>query len=66
MIVFKDGVEKIIRDSQLGQYLNAGWSQQSVQVKAEEEIIRLKPAVKNKATANPALDEASITNKGDE
>ena len=41
----------------------AGWAV-AKQEQAKEEVIRLKPAVKNKATVT-ALDEANI-NKGDE
>ena len=66
MIVYKDGVEKIIREDRLQSHLDAGWSE-SKQAKEEqvgEEVIRLKPPVKTKATVK-TLEEANI-NKGDE
>jgi hypothetical protein len=62
MIMSKDGVERDVSADQLSKYVAAGWTV-ATKEQAKEEIIRLKPAVNNKATAT-ALGEA--TNKGDE
>lgn len=61
--VYKNNIRRQIKHSDLNQYKDAGWS--TSQETAGEEIIRLKPAVKPKATVR-ALEEANITNKGDE
>jgi hypothetical protein len=45
------------------QYQDAGWS--TSQEQAGEEVIRLKPPVKSKATVR-ALEEANINQQGDE
>lgn len=66
--VKKGSVEKSIHDHKLAVYIEAGWEEiKSVnQVKAVDEVIRLKPPVKTKATVR-ALDEANhLDDKGDE
>ena len=59
----KDGVVEDLNQNQIKKYEMAGWQPVVEPVKAEEEIIRLKPTVKTKNTAK-ILDEAN--NKGDE
>lgn len=61
MKLTKDGVVREVEDAQLNKYFTAGWT--AVAEQAKEEVIRLKPAVKNLATVT-AGEEA--TNKGDE
>jgi hypothetical protein len=60
--VFKNGITRSIQDKDLEQYKDAGWATSKEQ--AGEEVIRLKPPVKSKATVT-AVEEANI-NKGDE
>jgi len=62
-IVFKNGISRSIQDKDLQTYQDAGWSTSKEQVR--EEVIRLKPPVKSKATVT-AVEEANITIKGDE
>ena len=61
--VYKNGITRIIQPRDLKQYQDAGWT--TSQEQAREEVIRLKPPVKSKATVT-AVEEANITNKGDE
>jgi hypothetical protein len=66
--VKKGSVEKSIHDHKLSKYIEAGWEQDLPvkQVKAVDEVVRLKPPVKTKATVR-ALDEANhLDDKGDE
>ena len=59
----KDGVVEDLQPNQIKKYEIAGWTPVVEQVKAAEEIIRLKPTVKAKNTAK-ILDD--ITQQGDE
>lgn len=64
----KRNMVRFAQPEQLEQFKAAGWKEQTPQAdlfeeKAQEEIIRLKPPVKTKATVK-ALDEAN--DKGDE
>ena len=59
----KDGVIEDLSPNQIKKYTMAGWAPVVEQVKAEDEVIRLKPTVKTKNTAK-ILDEANT--KGDE
>ena len=52
-----------VSPQQAAKLLRRGW--QPVTEQVGEEVIRLKPAVKSKATVT-ALEEANINNKGDE
>ena len=61
--VYKNNIRRQIKSSDLNQYKDAGWT--TSQEQAREEVIRLKPPVKSKATVT-AVEEANITNKGDE
>jgi hypothetical protein len=62
--VFKNAITRSIQDKDLEQYKDAGWSTSKEQVR--EEVIRLRPPVKSKATVT-AVEEANInTNQGDE
>lgn len=64
--MIKHGVTHQVDAEQKDILLSAGWQLADTQVKAIEEIIRLKPAVKNKATVK-ALDEANnLETQGDE
>ena len=62
-IIFKNGITRSIQDKDLKTYEDAGWSTSHEQ--AGEEVIRLKPPVKSKATVR-ALEEANINQQGDE
>jgi hypothetical protein len=62
-IVFKNGISRSIQDKDLQTYQDAGWS--TSQEQAREEVIRLKPPVKSKATVT-AVEEANINIQGDE
>jgi hypothetical protein len=62
-IVFKNGISRSIQDKDLQTYQDAGWSTSKEQVR--EEVIRLKPPVKSKATVT-AVEEANINIQGDE
>jgi hypothetical protein len=61
--VYKNGVMRSISQKDLASYQDAGWS--TSQEQAGEEVIRLKPPVKSKATVR-ALEEANINQQGDE
>jgi hypothetical protein len=61
--VFKNGITRSIQDKDLQTYQDAGWTTSKEQVR--EEVIRLKPPVKSKATVT-AVEEANINIKGDE
>jgi hypothetical protein len=61
----KKGMERWCHESQLELLKSAGWSEAAdKKEQAREEVIRLKPPVKTKATVT-AEEEANI-NKGDE
>lgn len=62
-IIFKNGITRSIQDKDLKTYQDAGWSTSQEQVR--EELIRLKPPVKPKATVR-VLEEANINIQGDE
>ena len=59
----KHGMTRYCQDYEQELLTTAGW--QVVQDKAGEEVIRLKPTVKSKATVT-AVEEANITIQGDE
>ena len=59
----KHAMERFVLEQDQATMEAAGWTV-ATKEQAQEEIIRLKPAVKNKATVT-ALEEANI-NKGDE
>ena len=64
----KKGMTRFCQPNELEQMQAAGWSETlAVQEQAREEVIRLKPSVKYKATVT-ALEEANedTTIKGDE
>jgi hypothetical protein len=61
--VFKNGITRSIQDKDLQTYQDAGWTTSKEQVR--EEVIRLKPPVKSKATVT-AVEEANINIQGDE
>lgn len=61
--VYKNNIIRQIKDRDLNQYQSAGWK--TSQEQAGEETIRLKPAVKPKATVR-VLDEANANLEGDE
>jgi hypothetical protein len=63
MKIYKQNISRDIKDSRWPEYEAAGWS--ASQEQAGEEIIRLKPPVKPKATET-ALEEANINLEGDE
>jgi len=65
ILMSKNGVEHYVNEQEQDLLLSAGW-QQAGSVKAAEEIIRLKPTVKNKATASALVEANDTTNKGDE
>jgi hypothetical protein len=60
----KHSMTRWCQDYELEQFQRAGWKPVD-QEQAGEEIIRLKPAVKTKATVR-AVEEATLTIKGDE
>ena len=65
-IVYKNEITRSIQDKELETYKSAGWSENGpAKEQAREEVIRLKPTVKSKATVT-AVEEANIENKGDE
>jgi hypothetical protein len=62
----KKGMTRYCQPQELEMMQSAGWAQASAsQEQAGEEIIRLKPPVKSKATAT-AVEEANINIQGDE
>jgi hypothetical protein len=63
--MIKKGMERYCQESQLELLQSAGWTQAAdIKEQVREEVIRLKPPVKSKATVT-AVEEANI-NKGDE
>jgi hypothetical protein len=63
--MIKKGMERWCQESELELLQSAGWTQAADKKEpAREEVIRLKPPVKSKATVT-AVEEANI-NKGDE
>jgi hypothetical protein len=64
MKVTKEGIERDIKDSRWPEYEAAGWKPANTTEQAGEELIRLKPPVKPKATET-ALEEATNL-EGDE
>jgi hypothetical protein len=70
----KKGMTRYCQPEQLEQFRACGWADeqldlfnsQAEQQKAVDEVIRLKPPVKNKATAQRALEEAKLKIEGDE
>ncbi len=67
IIMYKKGMSRPAQPEDVERFLSAGWSKASdpapKEEKADDEVIRLKPPVKTKATAK-TLEEA--TTKGDE
>jgi hypothetical protein len=65
----KKGMTRYCQPQELEQMNSAGWTQvgakQAVKEQAGEEVIRLKPPVKSKATVT-AVEEANIKQQGDE
>ena len=62
----KHSMTRWCQPQELEQMTSAGWTSVSApKEKAGEEVIRLKPPVKSKATVT-AVEEANITIKGDE
>jgi hypothetical protein len=62
----KKGMTRYCQPNELEQMTAAGWSEaRAVKEQAGEEVIRLKPPVKSKATVT-AVEEANINIKGDE
>jgi hypothetical protein len=62
--IYKHDMTHSVNENELDLFIRSGWSTESV--KAVDEVIRLKPPVKSKATER-ALEEANATtNKGDE
>lgn len=65
MKVTKDNIVRDIRDSRWPEYQAAGWQPADATEQAGEDIVRLKPPVKPKATVT-ALEEAKTNLEGDE
>jgi hypothetical protein len=65
----KKGMTRYCQPQELEQMKSAGWSQVGASIvepeQAGEEVIRLKPPVKSKATVT-AVEAANIKQKGDE
>jgi len=62
----KRGMTRYCQPTELEQMKSAGWTPvTSAPEQVREEVIRLKPPVKSKATVT-AVEAANITNKGDE
>jgi len=62
----KRGMTRYCQPTELELMRSAGWREVTAgKEQAGEEVIRLKPPVKSKATVT-AVEEANITNKGDE
>jgi hypothetical protein len=65
----KKGMTTYCQPEQLEQFKSAGWSEvnakSAVKEQAGEEVIRLKPPVKSKATVT-AVEAANIKQQGDE
>lgn len=72
--MLKKGMTRYCQPQELEQFQACGWVEdkidlfnaQAEKVKAVDEVVRLKPPVKNKATAQRALEEAKIKTEGDE
>lgn len=62
--MIKHGQSRFCQESELAQFKIAGWQPADHKEQAEDEVIRLKPAVKTKATVR-AVEEANEL-KGDE
>jgi hypothetical protein len=63
--MIKKGMERYCQESEIELLKSAGWSEAAdKKEQVREEVIRLKPPVKSKATVT-AVEEANI-NKGDE
>jgi hypothetical protein len=62
----KHGMTRWCQDYEIELLKSAGWTASTAHTEqAGEEVVRLKPPVKSKATVT-ALEEANTTNKGDE
>jgi hypothetical protein len=62
----KKGMTRYCQPEELELMQSAGWREAAAdKVQAGDVVIRLKPPVKSKATVT-AVEEANITNKGDE
>jgi hypothetical protein len=62
----KKGMTRYCQPNELEQMQSAGWSQiNAPKEQVREEVIRLKPPVKSKATVT-AVEEANINIQGDE
>jgi cytochrome P450 len=62
----KKGMTRYCQPQELEQMKSAGWSQVTAELEqVREEVIRLKPPVKSKATVT-AVEEANIKQQGDE
>ena len=62
--IYKHDMTHTVNEQELDMFIRSGWSTEPV--KAVDEVIRLKPPVKSKATER-ALEEANATTlKGDE
>jgi hypothetical protein len=62
----KKGMTRYCQPTELEQMQSAGWTQTNAPTEqAREEVIRLKPPVKSKATVT-AVEEANIKQQGDE
>lgn len=62
--IYKHDMTHQVNEQELDMFIRSGWSTEPI--KAGEDVIRLKPPVKSKATAR-ALEEANeTTDKGDE
>lgn len=62
--MIKGNMERYCQENEQELLKSAGWKPAATE-QVGEEVIRLKPAVKSKATVT-AVEEANITNKGDE
>jgi hypothetical protein len=61
----KHSMTRWCQESELEQFTAAGWKPVADQEQAREEVIRLRPPVKSRATVK-APEEATLTIKGDE
>jgi hypothetical protein len=65
----KKGMTRVCQPEQLEQFKSAGWAESNARPaepeQVREEVIRLKPPVKSKATVT-AVEEANINIQGDE
>lgn len=60
--VYKNSIERLVKPSQLQEYLQAGWKQ-SPEIQAED-VINLKPPARVKSAVKHDEDD-SIENKGE-